>query len=310
MTAKWVKITAAAVAGSAVSMIGASWLAYEQATHVTNRQKEKCKELAISENTPDDNVWYVKQPLVEWRLNSADGLLLRASFIPAKADHRKVVILAHGINHAREQMIPYARWFHEHDYHVLMPDARAQGESGGHTIGFGWSDRLDYQAWVNQVITTLGDDVEIVLMGISMGAATVMAATGEGLPDNVKAVVADSGFQSVYKMAKHIVRTQYHLPTFPLVQIADRISQLKTGTRWVEENIGEQLQKSDIPVLLIHGEQDEVVPVKDVDVLYRALQGPKQRYVDPTANHVQAYSNDSERYWQTVSDFLEEHVKA
>ncbi len=99
-------------------------------------------------------------------------------------------------------MIPYARLFHDHGFNVLMPDARAIGESDGHRIGFGWTDRKDYLGWVNKVIGELGADVKIVLMGFSMGAATVLAAAGEHLPQNVKAVVADSGFASIYQMAK------------------------------------------------------------------------------------------------------------
>lgn len=128
-------------------------------------------------------------------------------------------------------MIPYARLFHEQGYNVLMPDARAQGQSDGHRIGFGWPDRVDYLGWINLVISQLGDQTEIVLMGFSMGAATVLATAGETLPSNVKAVVADSGFASIYQMAKTTLRRDYHLPANPIVPIADWLAKWRTGSR-------------------------------------------------------------------------------
>src|SRR5699024_1489438 len=116
---------------------------------------------------------------VEWTQTSLDGLILRASCIEATQPTKRIAILAHGLGHAREQMIPWAKTFHDWGYTVLMPDARAHGDSEGHTIGYGWPDRFDYNGWINQVIATYGADCEIVLLGISMGAATVLATAGE-----------------------------------------------------------------------------------------------------------------------------------
>lgn len=301
---KWLKVALASVVGGTAAAIAASAAVYHAATHVSNQEKEEGHQRAVAENTATDNVWYLKQPIQEWRITSYDGLTLRASFIPAPHASKRVAILAHGINHAREQMIPYAKLFHDWDYQVLMPDARAQGESEGHRIGLGWPDRLDYVDWVTEVIDELGDDVEIVLMGISMGAATVLATAGEALPPNVKAVVADSGFASVYDISKTILKEQYHLPAFPMMSIADWLAKWLTGSRMSQERIIDQVKQASVPILLIHGESDEVVPFENADALYRAIAHNKERYYVPGAKHIESYATNPARYREVVKEFL------
>ncbi|GAX04491.1 hydrolase [Secundilactobacillus pentosiphilus] len=305
---KWLKISAATLAASLTATVAASVAVYHSMTHVSDAEKEKGHQKAVSENTAADNVWYLKQPIQEWRQTTPDGLTLRASYIPAATKSSRVVILAHGINHAREQVIPIARLFHDHGFHVLMPDARAQGESDGHRIGFGWPDRKDYLGWINKVIDEVGDDVKIVLMGFSMGASTVLATAGERLPRNVKAVVADSGFASIYQMAKTTLRRDYHLPANPIVPIADWLAHFRTGSRLSRERVDEQLKRAMVPVLIIHGEDDQVVPVKHAKVLYDAIQGPKTSYIVPNTKHIQAYAHDPKHYEQVLSDFLEQYL--
>ncbi|GAX00297.1 alpha/beta hydrolase [Secundilactobacillus mixtipabuli] len=305
---KWFKISAAAVVTGLTAAVGASVAAYHGMTHISDAEKEKGHHKAVAENTAADNVWYLKQPIQEWRQLTPDGLTLRASYIPAAENSQRVVILAHGINHAREQVIPFARLFHNHGYNVLMPDARAQGESDGHRIGFGWPDRKDYLGWVNKVIDELGDQVKIVLMGFSMGAATVLATAGEQLPTNVKAVVADSGFASIYQMAKTTLRRDYHLPANIIVPIADWLARWRTGSRLSQERVDDQLKRAMVPVLIIHGEDDQVVPVKHAKLLYDAVQGPKAAYIVPHTRHIQAYAHDPKHYEQVLHNFLGQYL--
>ncbi|UIF30248.1 alpha/beta hydrolase [Levilactobacillus brevis] len=307
----WQKIvagTTAVAAVSAVSVLGGAAVVYQAATKSFSRNRIKTKRRAIAENTAADNAWYLRHDPVEWTQTSLDGLILRASLVQAEHPSKRVAILAHGLGHAREQMIPYARVFHSWGYHVLMPDARAHGESEGHTIGYGWPDRLDYTGWINQVIAKYGDDCEIVLMGISMGAATVMATAGEDLPHNVKAVIADSGYASVLAEARFRIRHKYHLPTYPIVPIADQYSRLAEGYRLADGDIAEQLRHTHLPLLLIQGANDQTVPVENLDVLYRAAAGPKEKYRDPQAAHIATRAADPAKYDQLMADFLKKYV--
>ena len=143
-------------------------VAYKFAMHVSDAQKQKGQERSHAENTEIENFWYLKQPKQQWMIQSFDGLNLAATYIPNPKTVGRLAILAHGLGHSREQMIPYARIFMSLGYDVLMPDARAFGDSQGHTIGYGWLDRLDYERWITMALNQLGLDIDIVLMGISM----------------------------------------------------------------------------------------------------------------------------------------------
>ena len=73
---------------------------------------------------------------------------------------------------------------------MLLPDQRAHGYSGGHTITMGVKERYDARDWAVWARSHFGPEVPIFLMGVSMGAATVVLAAGLSLPDNVCGVVA------------------------------------------------------------------------------------------------------------------------
>ena len=93
---------------------------------------------------------------------------------------------------------------------MLQTDARAHGESEGDYIGFGCLDRKELLKWIDWVIDYCGDDTEIYLHGISMGASTALMASGLDLPSQVKGIISDCEFTSprgASAFAKDCIRT-------------------------------------------------------------------------------------------------------
>ena len=86
-------------------------------------------------------------------------------------------------------MAGFVHKFYTLGYNILAVDARAHGDSEGTKIGMGWPERMDIIKWIN-LILSWEPNARIVLHGVSMGAATVLMASGEDLPGNVKAVIA------------------------------------------------------------------------------------------------------------------------
>lgn len=292
---------------AAGSLLGGA-IAYKVAMHVSDDQKKQGQALSQSENTEIENFWYDKQPKQQWFMQTFDGLNLVATYIPNPHTIGRLAILAHGLGHSREQMIPYARIFMSLGYDVLMPDARAFGDSEGHTIGYGWLDRLDYERWIITALNELGNDLEIVLMGISMGAATVMATSGEPLPSNVKAIIEDSGYTDLYAEAKFRLTHKFHLPAYPIMPMANQIARNSAGYAFTDGKILQQVAKSDLPILMIHGSHDQTVPVRNAHQLYEQLPQQKGLYIDAEAAHVQAIRTHPDRYQAVVSEFLTEQV--
>ena len=99
-------------------------------------------------------------------------------------------------------------------YNVLLPDQRAHGYSGGHTITMGVKERYDARDWTVWARSRFGPEVPIFLMGVSMGAATVLLAAGLNLPDNVCGIVADCGYTSPREITRKCLPE--YLPGMPL----------------------------------------------------------------------------------------------
>lgn len=282
--------------------------AYQIAMHVSDAQKQRGQERSRAENTEIENFWYLKQPKQQWMIQSFDGLNLVATYIPNPKTVGRLAILAHGLGYSREQMIPYARIFMSLGYDVLMPDARAFGDSQGHTIGYGWLDRLDYERWITMALDQLGLDIDIVLMGISMGAATVMATSGEPLPDNVKAIVEDSGYADLYDEAKFRLTHKFHLPAYPIMPVANRLAHVRAGYGFKDGRILQRVMAGGLPILMIHGSKDQTVPVRNAHTLYDQLPQQKGLYIDPDARHVEAIRTHPDRYQEVLDEFLHEQV--
>ncbi|WP_301359212.1 alpha/beta hydrolase [Enterococcus spodopteracolus] len=244
----------------------------------------------------------------EWQQTSTDGLKLSAIYLPATDSH-KTAIVAHGYMGNAETMANYAKMFHDLGYNVLVPDARGHGKSEGDYIGFGWHERKDYVKWIDQVLETNGQSEEIVLYGISMGAATVMMTSGESLPTNVKAIIEDCGYSSVNEELAYQLNELFSLPLFPLIQVTSLMTKIRAGYFFGEADAIKQLEKNQLPMLFIHGDADTFVPYEMLDKVYQATNGPKEKYIVPGAEHAKAYSIDPENYQKTVSSFLEKYVK-
>lgn len=251
--------------------------------------------------------WFNKE-YEDASLQSYDSLKLHAYSI--KNDHPtdKWAIVFHGYSSEGAQMTKYAKHFYDMGYHVLIPDARGHGKSEGDYIGMGWHDRFDVVSWVNHIIS-LNKSAEIVLYGVSMGGATVMMASGEDLPTNVKAIIEDCGYSSVWDEFSYQLKAIFHLPAFPIMHFSSVVTKLKAGYTLGEASAVEQVAKSKTPMLFIHGDNDTFVPSTMLNEVYEAANVPKQKLIVEGAGHGGAESIASELYWTTIQQFLESYAK-
>lgn len=260
------------------------------------------------EPTPEHeaaDAWF-KARAVAVRHRNREDMRLAAWFVP-KAGSRDYAILCHGYTSCGADMRFQGKSFYDMGMNVLMPDARAHGKSAGKMIGMGWPERLDIVEWVYEILKR-DADASILLYGVSMGAATVMMAAGEALPENVKLVIEDCGYTSVREEIGHVVRMQYKLPSFPLVDLASLVAQYRAGYGFSEASAVDQIQKCRVPVLFIHGEKDDFVPFEMVFPLYGAATCEKQLLTVPDAGHANAMSQAPQLYWDTIRDFVQKHM--
>ena len=246
----------------------------------------------------------LKQPHEDVYKSSGDGLQLHATFFP-QGNRDKVVICFHGYtSQGMSDYIGLSDYYLKRGYSMLLVDARAHGQSEGEYIGFGCLDRIDACAWMDWVIGTCGKDSRIVLHGTSMGAATVLMASGLNLPRQVKGIVSDCAFTSPKHVFTHVLRSMYHLPAFPMMQITDYMNRKKAGYGLDECNAAREVQKAKVPVLLIHGDADTFVPCSMCDEIERNCASETTKLIVKGAAHAESYYKDMEAYENALTEFL------
>ncbi|MCR5556269.1 MAG: alpha/beta hydrolase [Butyrivibrio sp.] len=239
-------------------------------------------------------------------LDAMDQARLHASYIPAKDESHRYAIVIHGIFDNNEGNGVYVKHYLEEGINCLMPDLRGFGKSEGRYVGYGYDDRLDILEWIYWIVKR-DPDARILLHGMSMGAATTLMTTGEKLPENVKAAIADSSyttlreqFASTYKSFKGSF-----IP-IPVVLILLRISiYLRAGYDINEVNPIEAVTRSSTPTLFIHGDDDQLIDPQMCSRLYEAAKCPKQYCMILGAGHIEGVVRDSANYWGKIKTFLD-----
>lgn len=234
---------------------------------------------------------------------SEDGLLLHGRYYVSAPD-APVEILCHGYRSSGyRDFCGGLKMALERGHNVLLIDQRAHGESDGKCLTFGIKERKDCLAWVDYICRRCGADTKVVLVGISMGAATVTMVTELELPDNVVGVIADCGYSSPKKIIRKVMRDRgYPQCLYPFVALGARVF----GHFNLNESSSEEALKScKIPVLFIHGDGDDFVPWDMSKENYEACASDKKFVTVPTAGHAVSYLVDEEAYTQAVDEFLE-----
>lgn len=286
---------------------------YFYKTAVGINKKEFVDEFSMDEIVPNDpwkeeKEWYGSVTKETLTMKSTDQLTLSGLLIPHDEKTHKFAIIAHGYSGSNRDMAPWAKLYYDLGFNLLIPDARGHGESDGDYIGFGWHERKDYANWIEKLITEYGDETEIILFGLSMGAATVMNVSGEALPHNVKAIIEDCGYSSVTKEMAHQLKTMYKLPQYPFIPMTSLITKVKAGYWFGEASPEEQVKKSSTPILFIHGDEDDFVPTHMAYELYHSAKSPKELYIAIGAKHGYAYVTDKDMYRTRIKHFLNTYL--
>lgn len=227
----------------------------------------------------------------------------------APTDNRWVLVI-HGYrsSHESDSVLDMARHHYDAGFNVLTPDLRASGQSEGDYVGMGWLDRLDILDWVDWILTQ-DADAQIVIHGVSMGAATTMMVAGEETPDAVVAFVEDCGYTSVWDVFSSELSRRFGLPEFPLLYSASALSDAMAGYSFGEASALEAVARSEKPMLLIHGTADDFIPFDMMGQLYDAkATGDKEMLVAEGAGHGEAMYELGDAYWDTVLGFVNRYV--
>lgn len=253
--------------------------------------------------------WRSAHPFEELTLYAYDGLKLHGYYFAANIPTHKLAILVHGYSGQGLDMATYAGIYTDTlGFNVFMPDNRGHGKSEGHYIGFGWHDRLDILKWIEYFVERFAGQVEIVLHGVSMGGATVLMTSGENLPSQVKAIVADCAYTSVHEELTYQLKQMFKLPRFPLLYTTSIACRLHAGYSFKEATALEQVKRARTPILFIHGEEDTFVPTHMVHPLHEHCGSEKELWLVPGAAHGASVLVDYEGYRERTGSFVTRYM--
>ncbi|KGP72678.1 alpha/beta hydrolase [Pontibacillus yanchengensis] len=269
----------------------------ERAVAVSSFEEEQEKEEAIKR-------WTEQQDFEKVEIKTEDDLTLRARYLENEEVSNKTVILAHGYKGNNEQMKGITKFYYEQGFNVLKPDARGHGKSEGDYIGYGWHDRLDMEQWVTLLIEEKQAE-SLYLHGFSMGASTVLMASGQDLPAEVQGIIADSSYTSVKEELSHQLTYLYDLPSFPILEVTSMITKVRAGYSFEEASALKQVEKAEVPIFFIHGAEDELVPTDMAHRLYEAASGKNRLWIVPGAKHTEGYTVAEEEYKERITQFIE-----
>lgn len=190
-------------------------------------------------------------------------------------------------------------------HNALVVDQRSGGKSDGKTITFGIKERRDCLSWIDYINKRFGDDVPIILCGLSMGAATVLMANDLELPGNVKGIFADCPFSSPKAIIQKVSRDMHFPPKlmYPFVKLAAR---LFGGFNLEESSAVTAVQQAKVPILILHGEADGFVPCHMSKEIAAACASKVTLELFPGAGHGLCYMTDPKRYEEATVRFLHE----
>jgi fermentation-respiration switch protein FrsA (DUF1100 family) len=248
-----------------------------------------------------DREWLWQQVHERLTILSNDGLKLSGNFFPVK-NARGTVICLHGYtSNSVRDYTSLAKYYLENNFQLLLVDHRAHGESEGKYIGFGILERHDSLKWIEYLNERFGCEQKILVHGTSMGAATTLMMTGLKLPENVCGVVADCGFTSPWDVFKSVLKNTYHLPAFPLLHLTSVIARMTAGYDYRECSATEEVKKSTVPILLIHGSADTFVPTYMCEEIYKNCPDGEMQIIEG-AGHAESYYKNPQLYKEKLQE--------
>lgn len=296
-----------AVAGGSCYMMN-----YSLANPADKRIAAQKRVEQVCERCPWIKTWadsiYKSKALRDTFIIKDNGERQHALFLRSAQHTNRTAVVVHGYKGRAEGMLHIAFLYH-HDlgWNVLLPDLHGHGRSDGEDVQMGWKDRFDVLRWTKVADSLFADSTghtQQVLHGISMGAATVMAVSGENIPYYIKGFVEDCGYSNVWDELAWQLKEQFALPAFPLMYSTSWLCNMRYGWSFEEAQQIEQVRKCKKPMLFIHGDNDDFVPTSFVYPLYQAKKGKKELYIAKGSKHTVAYDEHRGEYTEKVKTFV------
>ena len=277
------------------------------------KEESKIEVLSEDEQLIEDNRKSANESAQNWASNivnkkveikADDGIALRGTEYITDENTENWEIVLNVYRAEPKSVLTIGEHFSEKGYNVLIPSMRACADSDGEFVGMGWLDKDDLKCWINLVLAE-NSNAKIILHGSSMGAATVLMASGDELPTNVKAIIADSGYTSVWDIFASEAKAMFGFPTFPVLNMFQVVAKVRAGYNIKKASALEQVKNSKTPILFIHGDKDDFVPESMCESLYDSANCIKDKLIISGAGHTDSKYKEPDTYYNKIFEFID-----
>lgn len=251
--------------------------------------------------------WLVEHDAQDVFMESFDGKKLHALWVPAE-NAKGTVLLVHG--YRSTPLLDFAiafPYYYEQGFNILVPDQRSHGKSEGRFITFGVRESSDMECWIQYHNNVFGV-FPMILSGLSMGAATVLYMIDRKLPDNVKGVIADCGFTSPKDILSSVFKSVTHLPALPSILVAECCARCVADFSLWQCDTRRSLASARLPVMMVHGIEDNFVPCQMTRDGYNLCISPKKLLLVEGAKHGVSFLVEPDRYQQMLAEFINKYI--
>jgi len=239
--------------------------------------------------------------------SAPDGVTLKGWWVPAP-EARGTVVLVHGLNRSRIEMVKKVPFLHKQGWNALLFDLRHHGESGGSASSFGFFEKQDVHAAT--AFARSRAQGPVVLWGVSLGGASATLAAAED--PGVAALVCDSSYRSLRDTVSHHLRLfrgfRWWLRIVPNWPVANEV------VYWIGRRASFDPDAVDVrsaaahlaprPCLFVCNSGDRRMP-SEIAFELKAAAGPQAHVlVVPGTSHGGAYRDGTAAYESAVTELL------
>lgn len=248
-------------------------------------------------------------PFEDITLKAPDSAKLRGHVLRPRFPNGCVVIACHGArSNALGEFCFMIPELYKQGYTFVLPEHRGCGISDGKFMGYGTHESKDTFQWLDYTQKRF-PDYDVFLLGVSMGAATVLMMSDRLKNTNVRGVISDCSYTSGWNEFAYQLKTSFHLPAFPLLFICDLYCRCYARYSFKDAAPIETVKRAAVPVLFIHGKKDDYVPFYMQGELYAACTAPKELLAVENAVHARSCYTAPDLYNKAITDFMMKNRK-